>query len=432
VNLARPGLLKSVSVYGASTGLMRGAPLLYLPLLTATLPLADFGLYSLAQAVALLLVPVLSLNGAAAVEREGSEDAHAGDILAGAFLMIVCGLTLVSAAAVFLADDSRGDWLVFATLLGGLEAVHLLFLTLLRLRNHEALYAGFALVRVLGMVALLSAGLLAGWDLRAVLLAQTLWYATLVVGIIVWLRPRASRAMISATHAVLPYTLPLVPHSAAQWAMSSADRVFVKMMIGEEALGIYAIGYTIASVLMLLNSGIALALPPIMFRNYAVWIARSQRQKFLYAYSAATVCIGLGMVALLELDRRFMHLIGTYDAVIPALVGCVTAGLYVLGVYLLFTNVLAFRRKTARLAIVTAVAALLNAVLTVVLLATVGVIGAAISTLLTYAAYLLLVMRAAHNVEPDLDRFNARAAVVMAASASVLVAAGVFQASSWR
>ena len=64
-------MVKSTLFYGITTGINKGAPLLLMPFLISVLSISEFGIYSLAQTLISLLTPVISLNGGAAILREG-------------------------------------------------------------------------------------------------------------------------------------------------------------------------------------------------------------------------------------------------------------------------------------------------------------------------------------------------------------------------
>jgi O-antigen/teichoic acid export membrane protein len=429
---AAPGrLVTAVGFYGFCTALSRGAPLLYLPMLTSRLTLAEFGLFSLAQVLSYFLVPIISLNGAAAVEREGSVDIKAGAHLLTRFLVITAVVTALGALVVGALDRSEQGWVFFALLLAGTESLSLLALTWLRIQQHAWSYGILTILKVAGFAALLV--IVPEWTLESVLVAQTAWYGALALAVSGWLLIRnwtsVSTVLLAA---VLPYTIPLIPHSAAQWLMSSSDRFVLKAFSGDEAVGVYSVAYTLASVLMLLNSGLALALPPHFFRNYERWISGDLRSRYIRGYSAlALSCVTL-VLTMVEVDRRSLGMLRTYDARVPVIIGLVAAGIYLLGLYLLYTNILSYHRRTGKLAAATAVAAAFNIGATILFVALWGAVGGAVATAMSYLLYLVVTARAAHAVEARLTALRTNDVLVIAASAAAMAGLGLALGMVWQ
>ena len=68
----------NIIFYALSTAISRGYVLLFFPFLTLLLSLENFGIWNLVIIVSNLLAPILSLNGAASILREGSENISKG------------------------------------------------------------------------------------------------------------------------------------------------------------------------------------------------------------------------------------------------------------------------------------------------------------------------------------------------------------------
>jgi O-antigen/teichoic acid export membrane protein len=398
------GMKGLVLLYGLVTGLSRGAALLYTPLLSGWLGLEDYGLFALVQTGSQVLVGLVSLNGGTAVLREGTTDRHHGLVIFLQFSLVtwLIGGTLAVCSAPF--DTTRCQWWTYLVLLGGLESLQSLSASWLRSRNADGWFIGMALFKSAATLVLVLMAREQAWTLPQLLQGQIalgvgLAAAPLVIAGLLWLRDR-SMTGVPAFTALLAYTLPLVPHAVGQWIISGSNRFVIKAIDGDAAVGLYSLAYTAGMVVLILNTGLGMVLPQEIVRHYEDWKTGPRRRQLIGAYSfAAVTLLGLAFAAL-EVDRRWLHLTGCDDPNLPLLVGLIGTGLYCHGLYYIYGNFYFYHRATGQLALQTIAAAVFNVALTCALVPIWGPLGAAISTLVTYIAYLAFVVLGLRKLEP--------------------------------
>lgn len=424
-------MLRAVLLYAVSTGLSRGVGLLCLPLLTKSLSLGDYGWYGLVQTGVLLGAPLLSLNGAAAVLREGADDEVRAIAVLARFLGITIAIGGSASIVAYTVAPASAGWITVGVLVAVSEALHQLAQSALRALDHGVAYLVFSVLKVVGYVLFLmwAQGEVVG--LTEILVGQASWYSLLGVVTIAALLTRSRRAPTPPLRELLVYTLPLIPHLVAQWVMSGSDRFVVLALLGEESAGLYNLTYTLALPVMLLNSGLAMVIPQHVIRNYPAWQEGGVRRRILRTYSLAVTAGVMLLLAALELDRRHFHLVRYYDPSIPLFVAIIATGLYFLGIYYLFGNYYVYHRRTGALAIQTLITAVVHLPLTWLLVEGFGLLGAAISTAITYAVYLALVIYGARQLEGALGRSVWREAALAGPVATVLIAAGWLLGQSW-
>jgi O-antigen/teichoic acid export membrane protein len=392
-----------VLLYGLVTGLSRGAALLYTPLLSGWLGFADFGLFALVQTGSQVLVGLLSLNGGAAVLREGTTDRPQGLAIFLQFSLVTLllggALALVSAPL----DVTRCHWWTYLVLLGSLEALQNLSASWLRSLGSDAWFIGLALFKAGAMLALVLVARDQDWTLTQLLQGQLvigglLATGPLLVGLGLWTAARTSLSTSFAT--LLAYTLPLVPHAVGQWVIGGSNRFILKAIDGDEAVGVFSLAYTAGMVVLLLNTGLGMVLPQEIVRHYDDWKSGPRRRQLLIGYSVAAVALLALAFAALEVDRRWLRLTGCDDSQLPLMVGLIGAGLYCHGLYYIYGNFYFYHRATGQLAVQTLAAATVNVLLTAALVPLLGPLGAALASLLTYLAYLAFVILGLRTLEP--------------------------------
>lgn len=399
-------MLKPIIIYGISTGINRGIFLIYLPILLSILTISDYGLYSLALVLSQLILPIISLNGSAAIMREGADDSNKGYNLLIKYLFITIALTVCFGSFFFfIAYKTTFFWIVFSILIAGVEAKHLLLLTQLRCLNYLWSYLFFILVKVIGFLIILILLPHPYKNLESILLIQFIWFLfILVIGLLVFMLLnkdiKYNNVKVTLT-AVIPYSMLLIPHGISQWIISSSDRFIIKRLLGDADVGIYSIAYSIAMILMLVNSGIALSLPQHLIRNYDNWTKGDLRKKFILFYNLICISLFFFVNLLLLLDKRHIGILSHHEEIGVTII-FIWASLHLLGLYLLYSNFFYYHKKTGMLATQTLIAALINILITFIMVKMVGFNGAAIGTFISYAIYLLFVIRAVTKIEDEL------------------------------
>lgn len=394
-----------VLLYGLTNGVSRGAALLYAPLLSGWLGLEGFGLFALVQTGSQVMVGLVSLNGSTAVLREGSTDQRQGVriFLQFAAATLLIGGTLALCALPF--DTTRYHWWSCLMVLGLTEAIQNLAAAWLRSRDANGWFVGSALTKAGATLAWILLARQQRWGLSELFLGQ-LAIGTVLAGVPViaagwlWLKDRSRTVSSPAFTSLLAYTLPLIPHAVGQWVISGSDRFIIKWFDGDAAVGLYSLAYTAGMVILILNTGLGMVLPQEIVRHYEDWKTGPRRRQLLGMYSvAAVIVLGLSF-AVLEIDRRYLHFTGCNDSDLPLLVGLIGTGLYCHGLYYIYGNFYFYHRATGQLAVQTLIAALVNVMLTLALVPWLGPLGAAISTLVSYLAYLGFVVWGLRKLEP--------------------------------
>lgn len=429
---------KNVLIYGIGTAVGKGAMWLCLPLLLGIWSVAEVGRFSLVQTAITLLTPLVCLNGMAGILREGSTDHQFGQALLKKFWLLSLPLIATGVLLFALPSPWQSPLAALSFLIAGADAWHQLGLSYLRCADRRRLFLVVAVLRA-GTVALLTGFAYSTHPtVPQLLTAQAVLYFTGNL----WLVPLLIARMDQVSSPELPtqypfasivrYCVLMLPHNVAQWVMSGSDRFILKAILGDAAVGLYSIAYSLAMVLMLLISGLGMALPQEIVRHYQDWNAPGRRLKAMMAYSLATFAITAGIVCLLEIDRGWSKLLGSYDAQLPTLVSLVAAGLYLLGVYFFFSGYLFYHRRTGTMAAQTAAAAIVNVLLTTILVMQWGTRGAALGTLLAYGVYLALTVAAALRHEPALRRGLVQQIAMAGLFVTLTLGLGTLQTWAWE
>lgn len=435
------GLLRRLGtnsgIYAIGNALARGAPLLLVPIFTRVLTPGDYGVIAIATAVASLLGLVLSFSLESAITVlyfQYFSDKERAELYAS---LLFCWL--VGSGAITIGLDLAGSagylsfvpgvpfvpylrtvlWTSYFTIF--ITALQTLYLT--QQRTTAAVTLGLVqmlitvsaslylvVVRRLGAEGSLMANLIAAISVGAFSLYR--------FGVISKHRPSWNVLLCA-----LGFSLPLVPHVASSWVLNLSDRAILKRFVSSADVGVYSLGYQVASLVTLGTQGINSAFFPFFNAEIASNDGRT-RIAVLGTYAIlATAVLGVG-VALLGGDLIRAITPPSYHGatrVVPwVAVGCIFQG-----VYFISSRGTWYSMKTGWVPVITGIAAGLNFGLNLLLIPRFGYMAAAVNTTVAFAVMAILHGSLAHKVFPVAWEYSRWAKVGVAAGATLLLGLSV-------
>jgi O-antigen/teichoic acid export membrane protein len=398
-------LLRGSLLYTLGNFLPRVGAFLLLPVYTAAMAPAEFGIFSLMLSLSGLLAIGyrLGLDGALLRFHFDVEPARRPSLyLTAAAVTLAAAAGLSALAALMLGPffDSIFPGVPFvpygvlALAITAATAFQYVPSSLFRATERPGRFVAFAL----GVFGLVVGGTLLfvlalGMGAVGGLLAQLL-SGVGVVGATAWILARMRRGTIEPKLArgALRFGLPLVPHGLAAWVLNLSDRWLIGLLIGlpavaaQAAVGVYSFGYVLGQSVALVAMSFNAAWVP-------VWYARGEQEHgpALLREMTSVVMAGLALLAVgvaalapeltaVLASSRWGDQADVAADVIPVVAG---ASL-VYGLYFMLVSVVFLRRRTAGLPLLTLAAGAANVGANLLLIPRLGVMGAAWSTLVGY------------------------------------------------
>jgi O-antigen/teichoic acid export membrane protein len=301
-------------------------------------------------------------------------------------------------AAVGGPQGASHTWL--AVWIGYFTSWNLIPLSLMRVREEAGRHARISLagtvLLTLGCLAFVvfvqrsAKGALLGWLASSALMGAV--YA--------WtLRPDiALRFSLSRLLGILRYSVQFVPHSVGAWALNLSDRVVIEALLGRAAAGIYTAGYVLASGVSLVIEGIG--------NSWLTFFLKAQHDPDAEQRVAAVATRFVGVAALVGLaSALFLPLFvrvtlpATYLGAEPvaslAALGLMLTAPYLVCVYAVMTV-----EALTSFPLVSLSCAAATIALNLWLVPRIGVVAAALTTIVGYAAQALLTGLVAARVRP--------------------------------
>ncbi|KKG31710.1 flippase [Methanosarcina mazei] len=178
---------------------------------------------------------------------------------------------------------------------------------------------------------------------------------------------------------MLEFSTPLVPSSISVFLFVYIDRIMIKQMMTFNEIGLYGVGYKIASIMSLLIGGTQMALTPMIYNHYKEKNTPLELARIFHYFILFAFTIILGM-SLFTKEILVMFTAPSYyevAEVIPFLV----VSIFFSGIYV-FAPGLWIMKKTKFIALINMGTAVLNIILNYLLIPIWGIKGAAIATLI--------------------------------------------------
>jgi len=223
--------------------------------------------------------------------------------------------------------------------------------------------------------------------------------------------------------ASIVFGIPLVGYELAGVILDTGDRVLVQHYLGFQAVGYYSAGYNMANyAAMSLMYPVNLAMLPIYMK---LWTTKGpeETKKFLSGALDKFILVALGVLAAVSVTARDAVVVLGSKKMQEAypLLPLLLLGLTFYALHIFFNAGLIIHKKTMTMAKVITFSAALNIALNIVLIPRIGLQGAAVATLISYAVFLGLIIRASAKVLPLHVDFPAILRYLIAAGVTVLV-----------
>jgi len=386
---------KNSIIYSIPVILSRGIGFILLPIFTRYLTPFEYGIIeflTLAFAILNLILP-LEISQAQARLMPDAENEEKSIYASTAFwftagmFSLFCVIVLLfpeTMSLIILGDSNMTDIVIYGSLAMLSTASHYSIQNHLRWCNHARQSAIISIMFTLimsgvavGLIVLFKFGIL-GYiygqivgSLLALMFGIYLTKSTIQI--------KLEFAYIKLKE-MLSFSFPLLFSSIAVYFSLYADRWVIREFLGINEVGIYSVGYRIASITLLGIMAFRMALTPLIYEHY-----KDPKTSIIIGNIFSYYLIfPLALIAFLgTFSKEIITLLTTpeyHEA--SKLVSWLSLAVMMMSIYI-FSPGLGIAKKTKVIAIINIITAIINVLLNIILVKKYGMIGAVIATLIS-------------------------------------------------
>lgn len=384
--------------------------LIMLPIFTNYLTPAEYGIMTTVQALVgmLQLFLLLALHGAVTrffydfLDQPEKQKEYLGSI----FVFILIFSTIIATILLFFSN-SIGSLLFrnipinpFYFYLIGLSwvtALSALPMALFRAQEKAGLFVLINVVKaifVMGITAYLIVG--RGLGAESVLISQLLiTFVVVLLSFGMQLKFLKFSLNLTFVKQSLLFSLPLLPHVASGWIISSSDRVILEKFVDIADLGTYALAAQVSMVLGLFYTSVNNALVPryTMLRKEGNEL---KANRLLKIFSYVVLIFGVVSIPIAMYSVKLITSSEYYGAI--ALIPILLIGQIVKGFYFIPVAKLFYAKKTKAIATSSTMAAIINVIINIIAIPFIGLYGAILSTITAELLRFLFIYRASKKI----------------------------------
>ena len=385
---------KSTIIYLISSLIEKGMAFLLIPIYTHYLSTADYGILTIVQSMIAILIIffTLSLNGAASrYHFDGKwlyRKIHYGNLfLSVTIISIIVGvLFYFSSDIIFklIGNVPKYPYIYFIFIITYGSAIFGIYQLKLQMEQRAVEYGINNILKFL-IASLIAIYLVVYLHKKAdgILLGQSVAFIIFLLYIAIRLKKENIKFNLYKKFLKrnIKYSINLVPHNIAGILMQFLDRFFISNMINLSHAGVYALGGQISSILGVVASAINNATVPVVLKAY-----KEKNYKLLIDLAnISIVVLVIGAIILSLFSSEIITIISPKSYEKASIVLSTLSFYFVIQMYYFMTSSVLFyeEKATKFVPVATVLSLIFNFIFNYFFIKELGMLGAAIATLLS-------------------------------------------------
>lgn len=394
----KKNIIKNFGIVAVANLAMALKPLVFIPVLTKLLGPVSYGIWAQLIAIIFLLTPLATLGLPYTLVRFLAAEKNKKQIQDGVFSVLAIVLILASFISIllmvfsssianFISTDKKLIQILAMALV--LECLNLVLLNTFRAFQKMWTYSLFVIFQAFGEITLATFAVLAGYNLygaiQSLLVVRLISF--LLMGMLIVKQIGVAIPRFLNTRAYLTFALPAIPANISSWFVQSSDRYLIGHFLGIAFVGYYVPAYIIGNSIMLLVLPFVIVLPSVLSQlfdeNEIDQVRIYLKYSLKYFLLIAVPCVfGVSV-----LSKQLLKLFATEEIASQSflVVPFVAISILLYGIYAILSQVFVLLKKTRIMGMIWLGMAVLNIGLNFIFIPYIGILGAAITTLVAYA-----------------------------------------------
>ena len=398
-------IIQRIGLIGFVNLVVSLSSLVLLPILTKNLSLEDYSVWAQIQVTIGFFVPLATLGLASASDVFLAGEKEKENISKGFFSIftIICFTSFVLSILFFLfskplaiaifGGSGADNFVKLASLLiflGGINAaMDMFFATFQKIKIRSTLIFSETILQMILIISVLFAGFGLNGAIISLIFVKIVLY--IIKFTLVNRQIKMCTPSIMLMRDYLTFSMPLIPAILSTWTYNLSDRYIIGYFLDIGNVGIYSASYGLGNMVSLFYAPISIVFLPALSKLYrnnknGEIISHFNNLSKLYLMLAIPAMFGLSV-----LSKKLLITLTTSDFIDGFIVIPIIAiGTILFNYGSINANILILYKQTKKFALITIFSAIINIILNIILVPMIGIVGAALATLMTFAFYFIM------------------------------------------
>ena len=394
-----------IGLIGITNLLVGLSGIILLPILTKTLPIEEYGIW-VQISVTIGLIPLVVMLGlpytmvrflAATKKREEIQEGFYSIAFIVVFTSAITSFLLFLfskpiAASLF---DNNFTIVRILSLIVFIECLNGLLLNFFRTVQQIKRYSIFFFVQTWLNVVLVAYFVLSGYGIFGAVIALLIssLLVFLIMAFLIISEIGIKIPKFSHIREYLVFGLPTVPGNLSSWVVRSSDRYVIGIFLGTAFVGYYSPGYILGNIINIFLAPLSFMLPAVLSKYYDENNMKEVKRVLKYSLKYFLAIAIPSAFGLSLLSKPLLMILSTPEIASQGyfITPFAATSALLFGAYTVIMQIIILEKKTKITGAIWIMAAILNLGLNIVFVPYIGILGAAVTTLLAYTLAFILI-----------------------------------------
>lgn len=390
--------VQRIGIVGLSNLFISLSSLIFIPIITKNFSVADYGIWSQVNTTIALIPNIANLGLPYTMVRFLSAESDKSNIKESFYSM----LAIVFASSIFISlmivvfktpianslFEGNITVLYIVAIISFFVCMNLMLISFFRTFQQIKRYSLFLILQSYIGVFLSSYLVLNGYNIETVVLGLLVGYFTVFIIMALMIGGYLGLAIpkFKNLKEELEFAIPTIPSNVSSWVVDSSDKYVIGIFLGSAAVGYYSPSYALGSILLMFLSPFALLLPAVLPKYFEAGDLKQVNVFLKYSMKYFLIITIPAAIGLSILSKSLLMIISTPEIVLNGylITPFVCLGAIFMGIYGITNNILILEKKTKILGKLWIIIGLLNLIFNIIAVPYIGIIGAALVTLICY------------------------------------------------
>ncbi|KZX11584.1 flippase [Methanobrevibacter filiformis] len=390
--------VQRIGLVGISNLLISLSALIFIPIITKNFSIGDYGIWAQVNTTIALIPNIANLGLPYTMVRFLSAENDKTKIKESFYSMLAivfASSLLISIILIIFQNpianalfDGNIQVLYIVSIISFFACMNLMIISFFRTFQQIKRYSLFLILQSYVGLMLSAYLVLTGYNIETVVLGLLTGYLVVFIVMVLLIGNYLGFDIpkFKNLKEELNFAIPTIPSNISSWIVDSSDKYVIGIFLGSAAVGYYAPSYAIGSILLMFLSPFAVMLPAVLPKYFEKGDLNKVNEFLKYSMKYFLLITIPGGFGLSILSKPILMIISTNEIAMNGylITPFVCLGAIFMGIYGIINNILILEKKTKILGKLWIFVAILNVILNIFAVPYIGIIGAAIATLISY------------------------------------------------